>query len=123
MLVDPIAELWERVVEVPSVFGRLLYVADLWNVQTGRYDRGLPDRFRTTEIDKAVANWHRVLFRQWLALTLDQKQDDISLYSTTGNQERIRAIRQDSETAIPPLVGYEERRLFIQDLTVVLPLL
>lgn len=91
--------------------------------RTGRYDRGLPDRFRTTEIDKAVANWYRVLFRQWLALTLDQKQDDISLYSTTGNQERIRAIRQDSENAIPPLVRYEERRLFIQDLAVGLPLL
>lgn len=119
MLGDPIAESWERVVEVPSVFGRLLYVADLWNVRTGRHDRGLPDRSRTAEIDKAVANWHRVLFRQWLALTLDQKSDDISLYSTTASQERIRAIRQDSETAIPPLVGYKERRLCIQDLAVV----
>src|SRR5690348_18459859 len=107
MLGDPIVELWERVLQIPSVFGRLLYVADLWNVQTGRYDRGLPDRFRTPEVDKAVSNWHRVLFRQWLAMTLDQKQDDISLYSSTGN--RSRTIREDGEAATPPLVGYEER--------------
>src|SRR5690348_15634776 len=46
MLGDPIAELWERVVEVPSALGRLLYVADLRNVQTGapRLGRGLAAR-------------------------------------------------------------------------------
>jgi hypothetical protein len=39
---DPIVELYELVLQTPSPFGRLIYVANLWNPQTHRYDRGLP---------------------------------------------------------------------------------
>jgi hypothetical protein len=119
---DPVVELYELVLENPSLFGCFIYVANTWNPKTSRYDRALPDRFRTPGADRALANWHRKFFTDWLALPIADKQRDVALYwrSIGGSREALREI---GETAIPPLVRDEERKLFIQDLTFVSALL
>lgn len=103
------------------MFGRLIYIPNLWNPQTSRYDRSLPERFRSAEVDRAVARWHHVFFTEWLSLTLEQKQTDVGLYWTSigGIREQIKTIRQEGEAAIPPLVRAEERQLFMQDVALV----
>lgn len=125
MRVDPVAELYDLVLQVPSVFGRLIHIANLWNPHTGRYDRSLPNHFRSAEVDKAVANWHHVFFTEWLSLTLEQKETDIALYWTSmgGMREQIKTIRREGEAAIPPLVRAEERGLFMQDLALIVAFL
>jgi hypothetical protein len=120
---DPVIKLYEFLLENPSVLGRLIYIANLWNPGTGRYDRGLPERFGgRPEVEKAVSNWHQAFFIQWLALPITEKERDVALYwrSIGGNRDQIKAIREQGEAALPPLVRSEERKFFIQDLSFIL---
>ena len=115
---NPVVELYELVIQNPSLFGRLIYIAGLWNPETSRYDRGLPDRFRGAETDKALARWHQAFFIDWLSQSLTDKERDIGLYwRSLSGREQTRTIREIGEAAIPPLVRSEERKFFIQDLT------
>jgi hypothetical protein len=118
---DPRVELYELVLKTPSLLGRLVYIASLWNPQTSRYDRYLPQRFRSVDADKALANWHLVFFTEWLSLSLEEKQKDVAIYwkSLGGSRDQIRAIRERGEAAIPPLVRAEERNHFIRDLMLI----
>jgi hypothetical protein len=115
---NPVVELYELVLQTPSLFGRLIYIAGLWNPETSRYDRGLPDRFRGVETDKALARWHQSFFIDWLSQSLTEKEKDVSLYwRSLGAHENGKTIREIGEAAIPPLVRSEERKFFLQDLT------
>ena len=115
---DPLVELYEQVVQTPSLFGRLICVARLWNPATSRYDRGLPDKFRLPDVDRALADWHRKFFTDWLSQSLYDKERDLALYwrSVVSSPDHIGTLREIGEAAIPPLVRSEERNLFIQDL-------
>jgi len=123
--IDPLVELYEQVVQNPSLFGRLIYVASLWNPETSRYDRGLPDKFRLPDVDRALADWHRKFFIDWLSQSLQQKERDLALYwrAIVGSPDQNKTLREIGEAAIPPLVRSEERKLFIQDLVFVSALL
>ena len=112
---NPVVELYELVLSNPSLFGRLVHIASLWNPATSRYDRDLPDRFCGPEVNKALARWHQTFFLEWLAWTLAEKEKDVALYwkSNSGNG---RTLREAGEAAIPPLVREEERKFFLQDL-------
>ena len=121
---NPVVELYELVLQTPSLFGRLVYVASLWNPETSRYDRGLPDRFRGVETDKALARWHQSFFIDWLSQSLTEKEKDVSLYwRNVGSRENGKTVREIGEAAIPPLVRSEERKFFLQDLTFIQALL
>lgn len=122
---NPVVELYELVLKNPSVFGRLIYIAGLWNSEGARYDKGLPDRFRGVETDKALARWHQTFFVDWLSLSLTEKERDVTLYwsSLGGDREGAKTLREIGEAAIPPLVRTEERKFFLQDLTFIQALL
>lgn len=92
---DPRVELYELVLQVPSLLGRLIYIANLWNAQTGRYDSGLADRFRFPGVDNALTKWHQTFFMEWLALSLERKKADVTLYWRTlgGGRDQITTIR------------------------------
>ena len=115
---DPRVELYELVLQVPSLLGRLIYIASLWNPQMSRYDGALPERLRFPGADNALAKWHQTFFTEWLALSLEKKKADVALYwrSLGSSRDQIRVIRERGEAAIPPLVRSEERQHFIQDL-------
>ena len=116
---NPVVELYELVLQNPSFFGRLIYIAGLWNPEASRYDKGLPDRFRGIETDKALARWHQSFFVDWLSLSLTDKERDVTLYwrSLGGDREDTKTLREIGEASIPPLVRAEERKFFLQDLT------
>src|SRR5581483_861324 len=101
-LANPVVELYERVIQNPSLFGRIVHIASLWNPETSRYDRGLAERFRGPEVDKALARWHETFFLDWLARTLTEKERDGALYwgSNSGHGKTLREL---GEGAIPPL--------------------
>ena len=122
---NPVVELYELVLQNPSHFGRLIYIAGLWNSEAGRYDKGLPDRVRGAETDKALARWHQTFFVDWLSLSLTDKERDVALYwnSLGGDRAGMKTVREIGEAAIPPLVRAEERKFFLQDLTFIQALL
>ena len=116
--INPVVELYELVLQNPSLFGRLIHIAGLWNPETSRYDRGLPDRFRGAETDKALARWHQSFFIDWLAQSLTDTERDVALYlRSLSGREQGKTLREIGEAAIPPLVRSEERKFFVQDLT------
>jgi len=116
---NAVVELYELVLQNPSLFGRLIYIAGLWNPELSRYDKGLPDRFRNADTDKALARWHKSFFIDWLSLSLAEKERDVALYwrSLAGDQKGMKTLREIGGPAIPPLVRDEERKFFLQDLT------
>lgn len=122
---DPVIELYELVQKNPSIFGRLLHIAGLWNPETSRYERELPARFRGASVDQALSKWHQAFFLEWLARPLADKERDVALYwkAAGGTREQARKLRELGESAIPPLVRSEERQLFLQDLAFIQALL
>lgn len=122
---DPVVEFYEAVQKTPSIFGRLISIADCWNPQTGRYERGLPDSHRNEEMDKALARWHHAFFVEWLSSSLAEKERDVVIYWANADSVRKQGkkLREVGEAAIPPLVRSEERALFLQDLAFIQALL
>ena len=116
---NAVVELYELVLKNPSVFGRLVHIAGLWNPETSRYERELPERFRLPDVDKALARWHHAFFIDWLSTSLSEKERDVNLYwnSIGGGRDGIKTLRDIGEAAIPPLVRAEERKFFLQDLS------
>jgi hypothetical protein len=109
----------------PSFLGRLIGAAGLWNHATGRYNRNLPERFRGERIDQAVAQWHKSFFLEWLALSLEEKEADLTAYwESLGRQvDQINRIRAIAEAAIPPLTNSAQRQDCIHDLVLITALL
>ena len=122
---NPAVELYELLLQNTSLFGRLVQVAGWWNPQLGRYDRGIPERFKNAGLDHAISKWHLAFFNEWLALSLTQQQNDVTIYwATLGRtREAILKIRELGEASIPPLVELPDRRAFQQSLTFVQSLL
>ena len=124
-MADPLVELYELLLQKPSLLGRIIYIANLWNPETSRYDRGLPDRFRFNAASNALARWHQMFFVEWLSQPLEEKERDVKQYwqSLGGSREQIKGMKDQSEAAIPPLVREEERRLFLMDLSFIFAVL
>ncbi|SRR5579883_3085590 len=116
---NAVVELYELILKNPSLFGRLIYIAGLWNPETSRYEKGLPDRFRSSETDKALARWHHAFFIEWLSLSLTEKERDVAMCWRSLGEKGVqgKTLREMGEGAIPPLVRSEERKFFLQDLT------
>ena len=114
---EPAIELYELIAKNPSVFGRLIHIASLWNPETSRYERGLPERYRSVPgIDTTLAKWHQAFFLEWLSQSLTEKERDVAMYWNSGAREQGKKIREIGQAAIPPLVRSEERQFFLQDL-------
>ena len=124
-MVDPLVELYELLLQKPSLLGRIIFIANLWNPETHRYDRGLADRFHSSAASNALARWHQMFFVEWLSQSLEEKERDVKQYwqSLGGSRDQIKPIKDQSEAAIPPLVRDEERKLFLMDLSFIFAVL
>ena len=75
-------DLWRRTVsQIPSVYGRLVYLGGRRNSDTGKYEHhGLAAMFDENLADHALreSHWHE--FRQWLNFDLEQQRADLELY-------------------------------------------
>ena len=116
---NPAVELYEMLLQNPSIFGRLTQIAGFWDPQTSRYERGLPERLGNAGLNQAIFRWHQAFFIEWLALSLAQQQNDVEAYLARAGRtsERIQRIREAGEAAIPPLVDYAERQTFLKNLS------
>lgn len=111
---NPALELYDLLMQNPSIFGRLVQVASFRT--PGAKD--LPDRFRTASLDPAISRWHHAFFMEWIALSLSQQQHDVDIYWTALGRtaDQLKRIREEGEAAIPPLVEWAERQYFLQNL-------
>ncbi len=76
------ADLWRNTIsQIPSVFGKLVYLASLRNANSGAYEHhGLALVFGDDEANKALKNSHSKVFAEWLYFNLEQQKADLDLY-------------------------------------------
>lgn len=124
------ADLWRNTIsQIPTVFGRLVYLASLRNPNTGAYEHhGLALVFGEDEANKALKNSHTAVFAEWLSFNLEQQKADLDLY-ISGLFEDKRLIVENwirlapYRNLLPASVRGVERRLYIADFTALLELL
>jgi hypothetical protein len=124
------ADLWRNTIsQIPTVFGRLVYLASLRNVNNGSYEHhGLALVFGDEDANKALKNSHNAVFAEWISFNIEQQKADLDLY-ITGLFEDKRVlvenwIRLAPYRNLPPSgVRGMERRLYLADFTALLELL
>jgi hypothetical protein len=122
-------ELWRRTLsQIPSLFGRLVYLSSLRDPNTGEYQHfGFAQRFTDKEADRTLRRSHTETFSDWLCYSLEEQKTDLDLY--------LASLPQDSQTVIanwkllPPFTNLvpvptreAQRALFLADLRLVVEL-
>ena len=124
------ADLWRNTLsQIPTVFGRLVYLSSLRDSNTGSYEHyGLAQIFGAKEADKTLRHSHAQAFSEWLNLNLEQQKRDLEEY-LSGLEEDVDAILASwirlapYRNLIPARSREVERHLYLSDLEVVLELL
>lgn len=124
------SDLWRNTLsQIPSVFGRLVYLASLRNANSGRYEHhGLALVFGEDESNRALKKSHSQMFRAWLTFNLEQQKADLDLY-LSGLYEDKRTVLVNwldlspYRNLMPASVRPVERRLYLADLKALLDLL
>ncbi len=123
-------EVWRRALsEIPSTFGRLVYMTSLRDPNFGQYIHyGFALTFGHEETDATISRAHEEAFAQWLSYDLNQEKADLDVYlSELGVPRRalIDAWRLQApyENLIPASAAKPERDLYIAELRTILELL
>jgi hypothetical protein len=123
------ADLWRNTIsQIPSVFGKLVYLASLRNPNNGAYEHhGLALVFGEDEANKALKNSHTRVFAEWLSFNIEQQKADLDLYISGLFEDKRVVIETWMRLApyrnLPPAsVRGVERRLYIADFTALLEL-
>jgi len=124
------ADLWRNTLsQVPSVFGRMVYLCSLRDPNTGLYEHyGLSQSFGEEEADQVLRESHQHSFDEWLCFNLEQQKADLDLYLSglDGNRRVILDtwIRLSPYRNLVPSTTREvERQLYLGDLETILELL
>jgi len=117
----PCAEYWaERLEAVPTIFGRLAFLGSLRDAMTGVYrDAAAARDYSEAEIGQSLSTMHTRIFRQWLAMNLEQQSIDLSDYlSTADGRSAFLAFnhREVAGVLAPSEAKLQERELFKRDL-------
>jgi hypothetical protein len=124
------ADLWRNTIsQIPSVFGRLVYLASLRNSNTGFYEHhGLGLVFGEDEANKALKNSHNTVFADWLSFNIEQQKADLDLYLSGLFEDRRVVVetwvRLTPYRNLPPTgVRAAEKRLYLADFAALLDML
>lgn len=120
-------DLWRHTLsKIPTVFGRLMYLASLRDPNSGIYrHHGLSTAFGRDESNNALKDSHRRTFREWLSLPLADRSGDLSLYLGALEDPEIVVVNHWLSSKlyrdqVPSSARKMERELFNQDLEILL---
>lgn len=119
----------ETLDQIPTLFGRLVYLASLLDRNIGRYNHpSLSQGLGEAEADRILRECHARSFADWLCLKLERQEADLSLY-LAGLAIDVRTVLrtwtclEPYRDLVPPGALKAERRLYMADLEAVLELL
>ena len=118
----PAADIWRNVLrQIPTVFGRLVFLSSLRDPDTGRYvHEGLGRMLGSEEADRTLCRSHYQVFSQWIASSLEEQKSDLDEYLRVkgANADLFRRFRD-----LPPASARDvERQLYLTDLETILEL-
>lgn len=126
----PAADLWRHTLsQIPSIFGRLVYLHSLRDSNTGLYHHhGLEAIFGQMEANRAMEHSHEQVFAEWLEFHLEQQKADLEIYVAGLEPERRTVVeawsRLEPYRSLPPDSARSvERELFLADLETLLTLM
>ena len=124
------ADLWRNTLsQIPTTFGRLIYLASLRDQNTGTYQHhGLAQLFGPQETDETLRQSHTQTFSEWLCFNLEHQKEDLEGYLDELHEDKKTIlttwIRLSPYRNFVPVTAREvERNLFNTDLETVLELL
>ncbi len=110
----PAAELWRATLSrIPTLFGRLMYLAALRGADGGYSHPGLSNTLGRENADCTLRESHRRTFTQWLSLGLEEQKYDLNVFFNDSRVSR-EALRYGE--LVPAGASEAERQLFLTDL-------
>ena len=109
-------ELHDLVCASPSIFGRLVAIATLREINPS----GLAVHFAPSEVYQMLNELHRGVFISWLNLSLKQQKADLNIYlARIGAQPiALSGLLARIHTLIPPDADAPQRELFLEDMAI-----
>lgn len=129
---DALTDLWKHTLsQIPSVYGRLVYLASLRDANSGAYrHHGLSAAFGREQSTYALKKSHEDIFLQWLTMPLAAKNADFRRYiQNVSNDESAQAVvtylarGARYATQAPDAAGPAQREQFQLEVKVLLELL
>jgi hypothetical protein len=125
-----IAEVWRNTLsQVPTLFGRLVYLAGLIDPNSGRYQHhGLAHYVGEDDADAALRQSHEDCFTTWIAYPLVRQRTDLEEYLSGIEGDRKVVLRawlqlERYRECVPASALQVEKELFLGDLETLLALL
>jgi hypothetical protein len=115
--------------QIPSVFGRLVYLSNLRGANSGKYEHhGLALIFGEAEADKALRKTHKDTFQTWLNYNLAEQRADLDLYLSAVEGNRRSLIETwvrltPYRNLIPASASEVEKQLYLSDFNALLRVL
>ncbi|MGD0362216.1 MAG: hypothetical protein ABSC93_15180 [Bryobacteraceae bacterium] len=119
---EPAGDLWRHTLaRIPTLFGRVLYLASLRNPASGAYEHpALAQMVGEEDAHETLRRSHARVFQDWLCLNLEQQKADLQEYlAEAPNPAALLAGWTDSPKYAdwaPSTAQDVERRLFAGDL-------
>ena len=114
---------------IPTVYGRLMYLATLRDVNSGTYrHHGLISAFGRDEAVRALRESHNAAFQGWLQLSLAAKNEDLRDYLRALDDPQDEIVQHWLQSGVyrsyvPAAAMKPETELFCRDLETLLELL
>ena len=127
---DALADLWKHTLSsIPTVSGRLVYLATLRDVNSGTYKHhGLVAAFGREEAARALRESHGEAFQTWLNLPLAEKNNDLKQYLIALDNPQDQVVDHWLQSGVfrsyvPARAMEMEKELFPKDMETLLQLL
>jgi hypothetical protein len=107
---------------VPTVFGRLVYLASLRDPATNRYyHASLTPLLGPEDADRTLCDSHHQVFSKWIGFSLAEQKADLDEY--TGRVVDRKHLLLQYRNLVPPTARDVERQLYLTDLETLMELL